>query len=141
MTPNQVDLVQMSFERVRPIREAAAALFYQRLFELNPKLRGLFRRDLEEQGRMLMQVLSVAVAELDRVAALVPTLRELGRKHAGYGVAHDDYDTVGTALLWTLQQGLGASFTGEVCEAWTEAYAALAGSMQEGARTALMQAA
>ncbi|MET1083478.1 MAG: globin domain-containing protein, partial [Burkholderiales bacterium] len=62
-------------------------------------------------------------------------------KHAGYGVAHDDYDTVGTALLRTLQQRIGASFTGEVCEAWTGAYAALAGSMQEGARTALMQAA
>lgn len=141
MTPRQVMLVQTTFERVRPIREAVAALFYQRLFELDPGLRKLFQRDLAEQGRMLMQTLGVAVKGLGRASTLLPTLRELGRKHAAYGVGRRDYDTVAAALLWMLEQGLGDRFTKEVREAWCVAYAALSGAMQEGAREAVTLAA
>ena len=134
MNPNQIHLVQASFARVQPIAAQAAALFYGRLFELDPSLRALFRNDLEKQGQMLMSMIGGAVRGLRQPAQLVPTLRQLGARHADYGVTDAHYATVGGALLWTLEQGLGEAFTQEVREAWAAAYDLLAGAMKGGAR-------
>jgi hemoglobin-like flavoprotein len=130
MNTMQKSLVQTSFEQVRPIADAAAALFYGRLFELNPALRPLFKGPMEEQGRKLMEVLGVAVKGLDRPEAILPVIAALGRRHADYGVKEQDYETVGEALLWTLEQGLGPSFTPEVREAWTAVYGFVADTMR-----------
>ena len=129
MTPEQKRLVQNSFEQVAPISELAASLFYGRLFELDPQLRHLFKGDLQEQGRKLMQMLGVVVKGLDRLDELVGAAQALGRRHVAYGVKDQDYETVGAALLWTLAQGLGAAFTPEVKEAWIAAYKLLTASM------------
>jgi hemoglobin-like flavoprotein len=131
MTEKQKFLVQESFQKVQPIAEAAARLFYDRLFTLDPSLRSLFRGDLQEQGRKLMQMIGMAVKGLDRLDQLVPAVENLGRRHAGYGVRNEHYETVGTALLWTLEQGLGEDFTEDVKEAWATVYGLLAGVMQE----------
>ena len=141
MTPNQIDLVRSSFARVAPAATQVATLFYGQLFERDPQLRRLFRGDMTEQGGKLMQVLAAAVAGLDRLGELAPVLRDLGRRHAGYGVTDAHYDTVARALLWTLERGLGADFTPEVREAWRVAYAALAQTMREGAAASLPLAA
>src|SRR5688572_22826292 len=135
MSPIQVGLVQASWKQVVPIADQAAHLFYGRLFELDPKLRTLFKEDMGEQRRKLMAMLAAAVEGLDRPQALLPVLRELGRKHLGYGVEPRDYGTVGAALLWALEQGLGAAFTAEAREAWTETYSLVASTMQSGANT------
>jgi hemoglobin-like flavoprotein len=132
----QKALVQTSFAQVRPIADAAAALFYNRLFELDPTLRPLFKGDLKEQGRKLMEMLTLAVKGLDRPEALLPALAALGRRHAGYGVNKHDYETVGEALLWTLEQGLGPSFTPDIREAWVALYKFVADTMREAAVTA-----
>jgi len=128
----QKALVQTSFAQAQPIADAAAAMFYSRLFELDPTLRPLFKGDMEEQGRKLMEMLTLAVKGLDRPEALLPALTLLGRRHAGYGVKEHDYETVGEALLWTLEQGLGPSFTPEVREAWTALYGFVADTMRNG---------
>lgn len=133
MLPEDVRLVQQSFGLVIPIADTAAALFYGRLFELDPALRPLFRGDMAEQGRKLMTMLRIVVAQLDRWEALRPAVEQLGKRHAGYGVTAEHYATVSAALLWTLEQGLGAAFTPEVRAAWTEAYAALADTMRAAA--------
>jgi hemoglobin-like flavoprotein len=133
MTPEQTLLVQESFALVAPIADTAASLFYGRLFELDPALRPLFPGDLREQRRKLMQMIAVAVRELDAPERLLPAVRTLGRRHVGYGVRPEHYATVGAALLWTLKQGLGAAFTPEVEAAWAEAYGLLATTMQQGA--------
>jgi hemoglobin-like flavoprotein len=129
----QKALVQTSFAQVRPIADAAAALFYRRLFELDPKLRPLFKGDMEEQGRKLMEMLGLAVKGLDRPETLLPALAALGRRHASYGVNERDYETVGAALIWTLEQGLGSSFTPDIREAWSALYRFVADTMREGA--------
>jgi len=134
MTSTQIQLIRQSFAQVAPISEAAAALFYQRLFELDPGLRRLFPASLEEQGRKLMQMLGAAVGLLDKPDTLIPVLQNLGRRHAGYGVKDEHYLTVGSALLWTLEQGLGAAFKPEVCEAWAAMYDVVASTMQDEAR-------
>jgi hemoglobin-like flavoprotein len=135
MHESQVTLVQESWEQVLPIADTAAQLFYQRLFELDPSLRRLFTQtDMAEQRKKLMQMITVAVRGLTRLDELVPAVEALGNRHAGYGVTDAHYDTVATALLWTLEQGLGEGFTPDVREAWIETYAILANVMQNGAR-------
>src|SRR5262245_39941722 len=133
MTPEQKQLVKESFALVEPIAETAAALFYARLFELDPSLRPMFRGDITEQGRKLMQTLAVVVHGLDRLPTLIPAVEALGRRHVGYGVRDEHYTTVATALLWTLEQGLGPAFTPAAREAWTAAYVMLATVMQRAA--------
>ena len=135
MTNEQIKLVQDSFRQIAPIAETAAQLFYARLFELDPDLELLFKGNLTEQGRKLMQMLGLAVSSLDRMEQLLPVVRSLGTRHVSYGVRDKDYDTVGQALLWTLRKGLGESFTPDVEAAWSNVYATLASEMQSGAET------
>ena len=135
MTNEQIKLVQDSFRQVAPIAETAAQLFYARLFELDPDLELLFKGNLTEQGRKLMQMLAVAVNSLDRMDQLLPVVRSLGARHVSYGVRDRDYDTVGQALLWTLQKGLGPAFTPDVEAAWSNVYTTLASAMQSGTET------
>ena len=134
MTPRQIALVQASWKQVQPIADQAAALFYSRLFTLEPSVKRLFRGDMQEQGRKLMQMISVAVNSLARLEGIAPALRTLGRRHAGYGVEPRHYSVVGSALIWTLEQGLGRAFTKDTEEAWRAAYGALAATMQQGSR-------
>ena len=123
-------LVQRSVARVQMITDAAAALFYARLFALDPSLRPLFHGDLREQGRTLMQMLRLTVAGLDHVDVLIPAVQALGRRHACNGVTPNHYATVGEALLWTLEKGLGPEFTAETRAAWVEVYELLTHTMQ-----------
>lgn len=133
MTRRQIELVQRTFGIIEAIAEDAMVLFYERLFELDPSLRAMFRISKEEQGRKLAQVLAIVVKSLDRLEQILPAVRNLGAKHAVYGVTEQHYATVGAALLWTLEQGLGPAFTDEVKESWAAAYGMLAGAMQEAA--------
>ena len=141
MTPEQIMLVQTSFAQVLPIADSAAILFYQRLFELDPALQPMFRGDMHEQGRKLMSMLKMVVNGLTRLDQLVPAVQNLGRRHAGYGVRDEHYDTVASALLWTLRLGLGTAFTPAVEEAWASAYTLLATTMKAAAAESLPLAA
>ena len=115
MTPAQKGLVQSTWSKVVPIADTAATLFYDRLFEIDPTTRPLFRgTDLAEQRRRLLQVLSVAIAGLDNLDGLVPAVEALGRRHAGYGVKDQHYDSVGAALLWTLERLVAGEVVNEV---------------------------
>jgi len=141
MTTETKQLVQASFEKVAPIADVAAELFYKKLFELDPSLRPMFRGDMKEQGKKLMHMLGLAVHGLNNLNKLVPAVEQLGRSHAGYGVTDAHYDTVATALLWTLEQGLGDDFTPEVKQAWIEVYTLLATTMKNAAANDLAIAA
>ena len=131
MTPEQIRLVQSSMQKILFISEIAAELFYRRLFELDPALRPLFQGDIKEQGRKLIQMLHTVVDSLDQMDTVLPEVEAMARRHVIYGVRPQHYDTVGAALLWTLEQGLGNGFTAEVRAAWTQVYTLLAGVMQK----------
>lgn len=137
MNQRQIQLVQESFEMVKPIADIAANLFYDRLFELDPSLRRLFKADMSEQKHHLITTLAFAVGGLNKPERILPAVRQLGVRHIGYGVQEQHYQTVGAALLWTLGQGLGAHFTAEVEEAWTAVYTLLATTMQEAVRESI----
>lgn len=131
-------LIRNSWALVVPMADQAAAMFYERLFEIDPSTRPLFKTtDMAAQRKKLLQILGVAVSSLDNLGALSKTVEDLGRRHAGYGVRESHYDSVGKALLWTFEQGLGKAWTPEVKAAWADVYELLAGIM----RTAQHQAA
>jgi nitric oxide dioxygenase len=140
VTPTDVALVQSSFRRIAPIGDQAAALFYARLFELDPALRTIFQGSIQEESHKLMSTLATAVALLEQMDTLLPAVRTLGARLGGYGVFEEHYASVGAALIWTLQKGLGPEFTPEVCAAWTETYTLLATTMIEAQRGAFVAA-
>jgi len=133
MTHDDILYVQSSWRTVLPMKETAAALFYRKLFLLDPSLRALFTHDMDQQGAKLIQMITAAVRALDRLDVLLPVVRELGTRHFMYGVRDEHYGTVGTALLWTLEQALRQDFTPEVKSAWIKTYGVLSQTMREAA--------
>ena len=137
MTERQIALVKQSWNQVVPIADAASAMFYDRLFEQSPHLRPLFAAtDLPAQRAKLVRTISTVVGSLERIDSLLPVIRDLGKRHVGYGVDDSHYGDVGAALLWTLQTGLGDAWTAELADAWTRAYGVISGTMIEGAHEA-----
>jgi hemoglobin-like flavoprotein len=138
ITPQQITLVQSSFEKVLPLSQLIAGLFYSRLFETEPNLRQLFKIDMAEQGQKLMDMLQVMVDGLDRLEEIEPAIAQLGSRHAGYNVKPEHYELLEDALLWTLEQALREDFTDETRTAWKAVYTMLANIMKDAAdQTAL----
>jgi hemoglobin-like flavoprotein len=123
MSPETQRLVRESWSQFEPVAVQSAEFFYQKLFELDPEAERLFARtNMQAQGRKVMQMFADIVRLLDQPESLVSEVADLGRRHVHYGVHDSQYDSVGTALLWTLERGLGPAFTDDVRDAWTEAY-------------------
>jgi hemoglobin-like flavoprotein len=136
MQQETIHLVQDSWQKVAAIAPQAAALFYNNLFEADPKLQALFKGDMQAQGAKLMQMIGLAVGRLNDLPALVPVLQGLAQRHVGYGVEVNHYNTVGAALMKTLQMGLGPAFTQSVQQAWTDVYAVMSTVMIDAAKPA-----
>jgi len=133
MNSDDVRLVQQSWKEVVPITATAAELFYRNLFSLDPGLEPLFRGDMKAQGEKLMTMIGVAVDQLDDMDALLPVLRNLGRRHSGYGVKDHHYESVAAALLATLSQCLGDAFTPALKRSWIHVYDLIANTMMAAA--------
>ena len=129
MTPKQVALVQDSFAKVALISEAAATLFYDRLFDIAPQMKAMFPDDMIEQRRKLMAMLAMVVRSLGNLEQVLPVVIALAKRHVSYDTKADHYPVVGAALLWTLEKGLGDGWTPEVADAWGSAYGTLSGYM------------
>ena len=136
-----IKLVQDSFAKMESEATDPGGDFYNHLFDIAPDLKSLFTGDLEAQGHKLMTMIKTAVSGLSDVDSLIPALQELGHRHCGYGVKDADYETVGAALLWLLEKGLGEDFTDEVRDAWFAVYTLLAQVMCEAAGSEEVSAA
>jgi hemoglobin-like flavoprotein len=141
VTSTDVALVQGTFRKILPIADQAAALFYARLFELDPALRTLFRGDMHEQGRKLIAMIETAVSSLASHETPLPADRELGARPRDYRITEEPHASIGAALLWTLQKGLGSEFTPAVAAAWTATCSLLATTLIEAQRSAAHVAA
>jgi nitric oxide dioxygenase len=133
MTPEQVTLVQQSFGKVAPIADQAAVMFYDRLFEVAPQVKAMFPADMTEQRKKLMVTLAVVVNGLSNLESILPAAAALAQRHVAYGAKAEHYPVVGSALLWTLEKGLGDGWTPDIASAWTAAYGTLSGFMIEQA--------
>jgi hemoglobin-like flavoprotein len=136
MNAQKIALVQNTFDKVEPIAQQTGELFYQRLFEMDPTIRPLFKGDIKTQALMLMTVIGLAVRGLDRPQSVQEAVNALGHRHSSYGVGYGDYNTFGAALIWALEQSMGSDFTPEVKEAWVEAYGVLSDAMKKATKTA-----
>jgi len=134
MQAQQIQLVRASFAAVRLTVTQPGALFYDNLFAADPSLRNLFHGGVAQQGERLMTMIGSALDLLDRPAMLLPVLRQLGARHVGYGVKERHYAAVGSALIRTLEQGLGVAFTADVRQAWTELYGVISSTMIDAAQ-------
>ncbi|MEM7633067.1 MAG: globin family protein [Pseudomonadota bacterium] len=134
MNKTEIEVIRETWALVVPIADAAAQLFYQRLFEIDPGTKLLFAEtDIARQNEKLISTLSLVVEKADQLDTIIPVLQELGRNHVRYGVEARHYESVGSALLWTLEQGLGDRFTDQARAAWTVAYALVSGPMRQAA--------
>ncbi len=136
--------IKRSWRLVVPIAETAADLFYKRLFELQPRYRDYFKTDMASQKRKLIAMLAFVVKSLDwpesdwreEVAEendLFLVVLALGRRHSElYKIPDEAYQTVGEALIWTLNYGLGRAFDDETQAAWTKVYTLLSTTMKMG---------
>ena len=133
LTGYQIQLIQSTFEKFVVDIDQSAALFYTRVFEIDPALKPLFRNDMRIMGRKLMQTLVFAVNALNSQGEIGEQMQILGKRHTTYGVKQADFATIGEALFWTLKKDLGESYTPEVDEAWRAMYQMLADSAIHGA--------
>jgi nitric oxide dioxygenase len=133
-TESEIALVRETWAPVAEDPAAAAALFYGRLFETAPEVKPLFKGDMEEQGRKLMQMINIAVQNMQDVERIIPALEKLGVEHAAFGAEPEHYPVVGSVLLDTLSAALGDAFTDEARAAWGKTYGALSSVMIQAAR-------
>jgi hemoglobin-like flavoprotein len=135
MTPDQVQLIRLTFVQVMSRKQEAGRMFYERLFSIAPDTRPLFRSDIDTQSQKLMDTLALAISGLRDLPSLVSMLEALALRHVGYGARDKHYDDVGAALIWTLERMLGPAFTPAACDAWTALYGTVAGVMRNAAKT------
>ena len=133
MTPEQIQIVKLTFAQAMADKQAVGQMFYDRLFAIAPETKPLFKGGIDAQSRKLMDTLALAIGMLRDMPSLIATLESLGERHAGYGVKDEHYKPVGEALLWTLENGLGAAFTADARVAWTALYTAVAEVMRKAA--------
>lgn len=133
MTPLQIVTVQKSFDRIDPVKDQVAELFYRRLFAIDPSTKPMFVGDMAEQRKKLMVTLAMTVAGLTHLPSILGTIEDMARRHLQYGVKAHHYDSAGESLLWALEQTLGGEFTPDVRDAWMAAYATLSGAMKAAA--------
>ena len=121
-TDREIELVRETWSKASADPDAAAALFYGKLFETAPGVKPLFTGDMKDQGRKLMQMIGIAVNNMDKIDEIVPALIELGKRHDDYGAEEDHYPVVGEVLIDTLSTALGDEFTDEAELAWAHTY-------------------
>jgi hemoglobin-like flavoprotein len=136
MTPEQITLVQSSFDQLGPQLPTMATRFYQELFARDSALRPLFTVPLAQQEVRFAEKLTEIVQAMPRLEEQLSHTRALGARHVGYGVRTADYQTLGDALLAALAAVLGDNFDARTREAWTLAYNLVAETMLEGAAAA-----
>jgi hemoglobin-like flavoprotein len=125
ITTAQKTIVQTTFAQVVDA-DLLASRFYAQLFEIDPSTKPLFTHDMKDQRQKLIQTIAVVVKSLDDLSAIVPAIQSLGKRHIAYGVTVAHWDSVGSALLWSLEDAFGTAFTNEVREAWAAAYGLIA---------------
>ncbi|MTJ12270.1 flavohemoprotein [Anabaena sp. UHCC 0187] len=129
-----VEVLEQSFEKIKPHADKFAASFYENLFQAHPEVKPLFTKtDMKKQETMLLKALVLVVENLRNPEALSPVLNALGARHVGYGAIPKYYEPVGKALLITFEQYLAEDWTPEIKQAWLDAYGVITTLMLKGA--------
>ncbi|MEL6945496.1 MAG: globin domain-containing protein [Bacteroidota bacterium] len=128
MTQQEIRLVQESVEKILPQTREMGDLLYQRLFEIAPEVKSLFKTDIATQSRKLMSILVHIIANLDQLDKLSEEFKDLASKHHDYQITPEHYRFLKSAFLWTLEQKL-SNWSIDLENAWRVAYDTLVGAM------------
>jgi methyl-accepting chemotaxis protein len=134
MTPEQIKIVQTTFEALAPQGEAIIEQFYSTLFAENPGVREMFPDDMTEQNKHLLGAVALVAKNAHKLDTLIPALKEMGARHVGYGAQEAHYPIVRDTMLVALGNVAGDAWTPDVKGAWEAALNAVAGAMIEGAQ-------
>lgn len=129
MTHGQIELIENSWDLIIMNTKETGKAFYDRLFELDPSLRELFKVDMESQSRTFVAIITFVVHKLHSFHEIEDDVRALGLRHADHNVLPEHFKTVGTALIGTLESALGKAWTIELKEAWGNMYTILSNIM------------
>lgn len=130
----QIQLLEDSFNQIKPNADAFGASFYENLFMMYPEAKPLFANtDMAAQQKKLISSLVLVVENLRNPETLQDKLQGLGARHVKYGALPEHYPLVGNALLRTFEEYLQESWTPEVKQAWVDAYDQITKIMLEGA--------
>ena len=130
MSPQHIELIERSWQQLQPYANDIAPLFYSKVFSLDPRIKLLFRGAMHVQEQKLIAMLTNVIEQLHHIDDLKESIAVLGQRHRNYGVVDEHYDTVGEALLWTLEHYLGDTYTPAIKEAWTTLFVHLATTMK-----------
>ena len=133
MTPEQKMLIRSTFQVLASDADTLAARFYCRLFELDPSMRSMFKISIRQQGHKFMDMLNSVVESLEQLDEVVTVVWQSGKRHGGYGVREEHYDTVREALFGAIAEQLGEQYTPAVEAAWKEVYDLMAATMKQAA--------
>jgi len=95
--------------------------FYTKLFEVDPKLRPLFRSSVNAQGNILLGKLNI-MANINTMDSIVQTAADLGLSHRNFGARREHFFVVGRVLLETLETASGTCWTPELKAAYSSAW-------------------
>jgi class 3 adenylate cyclase len=124
--------LQSSLHTMLEDQDRFARIFYDKVFEIAPEARSLFRNDMIEQGRLLTHMLGGIVYSLSRPEHLTSGLQKLGESHIAYGVKSEYYPAVKQAMMQTIDECLGDSKTAKTMDAWNKALDYVMDVMQNG---------
>ena len=143
MTNNQIEQVQKSWKMVAAMEPTVVGnLFYNRLFEIAPEVRPMFRNtSIDEQSRKLLSMINYVIIKLNKLDDIIDEVKKLAQRHVQYGVQDEHYSIVGSALLWTLEAGLADKWNNQLKEAWTVCYTILAKAMIEASKDQIAKVA
>ncbi|MEP7319406.1 MAG: globin domain-containing protein [Panacibacter sp.] len=130
MKQEQIQHVKRTWQMVAAIDpETVGGLFYNRLFEIAPEVKHMFKSPVNEQSRKLLSMIGYVISKLDKLDAIMDEVAKLAQRHVQYGVHAEHYYSVADALLWTLEKGLGSEWTEDVKKSWTLCYITLSNAM------------
>jgi hemoglobin-like flavoprotein len=133
LTEQQKQQLDLTYPVIAKHNNALAKLMYERLFEIKPSLHSLFDRSMNSMYSKFMYIVDTTVKAILNGDDYTPPLRRLGRRHAVYDVAREDYSVIGEAFLWAVARLLGDQYTPEVEAAWTALYDTMAEMAIQGA--------
>lgn len=132
-TPEQIRLLQDSFQTVARQGEAFVARFYENLFSVYPATRLLFEEArLVKTQKQVLNALVVTINGLREPDKLEPFLKQLGARHARYGILPSYLPIFEPITILTLKEFLGANWNGELEQAWRMALRVVIQIMRQG---------
>ncbi len=122
LSKKTMDIVKATAAIVKANSEKITSRMYERMFSNYPYAKPLFKNAPKDQPKVLARAIVAYAENIDKLAALEPTLNRIAQHHVDTSILPEHYSWVGDSLLGAIKEVLGDAITDEVAAAWSEAY-------------------